>query len=534
MATKTIEFEFQISTTFTDVTSVVLRDPLNTFGIKRTDTGGILVASGTPLVHVTTGVYHYTFVEPASNLSYEYWLEYVYLGKTRRQRQILQGGTSGGVAGNVTIPPSAYVGMGVQMVSCGDATLEEFLNAHAATLWAMELRRGVVLDSLYLYFTRGLLDLALDHVRMLIDTEIAGQQTKETGLANSSLSNTTNSASSQYALSVSNQTATSTQNMMSSAVRFSSSETISDSSQASTRTNESTDESTQIQSVINRRTGSNDSIVKTSTLPSGAMSTGTEQMATSSQYRNSHSRSTSDMHVDEQMLRFAISIPFVGDISGQNGSIPGSIPGLAKSISPDDSNSETSVTAYDKQSSDQRRRRKVITTSSTGGSVGKVLDDSLTAGTGHRDNNIHRSSSSNMTGSSISTSVGSMTSASHDESHGKNESNGRSESIGHSTFSASSLAHRESQGSSQMQGESTLDRQYYDQIFESLQQMWKDTMEQIKAMEQQGNIGLRYLLQKMTKRTPQSSLVIAQNANVQQTPNGFLGGGSPFSPYTIR
>lgn len=68
----------------TDVTSVVLRDAADTFGVRRTDTLAVVVASGTALERVSQGVYEYTFADPAAGLTYNYWVEIVYGGQTYR------------------------------------------------------------------------------------------------------------------------------------------------------------------------------------------------------------------------------------------------------------------------------------------------------------------------------------------------------------------------------------------------------------------------------------------------------------------
>lgn len=91
MAQITIEEKFNINGVLTDVTSAILKDPTNTFGVKRNDTGAIVVATGTPLVKVATGIYRYTFTEPAMNLAYTRWVTWVYSGETYCDEYVFDG-----------------------------------------------------------------------------------------------------------------------------------------------------------------------------------------------------------------------------------------------------------------------------------------------------------------------------------------------------------------------------------------------------------------------------------------------------------
>lgn len=53
-------------------TSVKLQDKDGIYGVRRTDTGAVVVASGTAMTHAGGGVYTYTFDEPDDGLTYEY------------------------------------------------------------------------------------------------------------------------------------------------------------------------------------------------------------------------------------------------------------------------------------------------------------------------------------------------------------------------------------------------------------------------------------------------------------------------------
>ena len=80
----TIVFRYVYEDVLTDVTSAVLSDPTGTYGVKRDDTDAVVVADGTALVNQSTGLYEYTFTEPADDLTYSYYVEWVYNGDTFR------------------------------------------------------------------------------------------------------------------------------------------------------------------------------------------------------------------------------------------------------------------------------------------------------------------------------------------------------------------------------------------------------------------------------------------------------------------
>jgi hypothetical protein len=68
----------------TDPTSIKLSDSTGAYGVKRNDTGAVVVADGVSMTKESTGVYAYTFAEPASGLIYTAWVEVVYDGTTHR------------------------------------------------------------------------------------------------------------------------------------------------------------------------------------------------------------------------------------------------------------------------------------------------------------------------------------------------------------------------------------------------------------------------------------------------------------------
>ncbi|MFZ5829467.1 MAG: hypothetical protein ACOY3P_05235, partial [Planctomycetota bacterium] len=90
----TIRRKWLVDGVLTDVTSAVLRDATGTYGVKRDDTDEVVVASGTAMTHVSTGVYEYTFEEPAAGLTYAGWVEFVYAGSTYRFEHEVTGSVS--------------------------------------------------------------------------------------------------------------------------------------------------------------------------------------------------------------------------------------------------------------------------------------------------------------------------------------------------------------------------------------------------------------------------------------------------------
>jgi len=77
-----LTFRHEVNETPTDVTSVILSDPTDTYGVKRDDTDASVVAAGTAMTKTATGVYEYSFTAPASGLDYTYYVEWVYDGET--------------------------------------------------------------------------------------------------------------------------------------------------------------------------------------------------------------------------------------------------------------------------------------------------------------------------------------------------------------------------------------------------------------------------------------------------------------------
>jgi hypothetical protein len=73
---------------------VKLSDPTATYGVKRMDTGTVVVDDDTAMTQVSTGVYEYEFTDPAYDLIYDYCVEYVHQGESLWDQDTLTGPTS--------------------------------------------------------------------------------------------------------------------------------------------------------------------------------------------------------------------------------------------------------------------------------------------------------------------------------------------------------------------------------------------------------------------------------------------------------
>lgn len=85
MPTRTIRRNWDVDGVRTDVTSAKLSDATGAYGVKRDDTNSVVVADNVAMTKVATGVYEYTFTEPAGYYGpYTAWVELVYGGQTYR------------------------------------------------------------------------------------------------------------------------------------------------------------------------------------------------------------------------------------------------------------------------------------------------------------------------------------------------------------------------------------------------------------------------------------------------------------------
>jgi hypothetical protein len=81
MATRLISKKWEVDGVLTNVTSAKLSDPTGTYGVKRNDTGAVVVVDGTSMTNTSTGIYEYSFTDVAG-IEYTAYIEIVYGGAT--------------------------------------------------------------------------------------------------------------------------------------------------------------------------------------------------------------------------------------------------------------------------------------------------------------------------------------------------------------------------------------------------------------------------------------------------------------------
>lgn len=107
---------------------VVLSDPTGAFGVKRLDLGESVVPDSTAMDRVGTGLYTYSFSEPVTGLTYEYWVEFTAEGITQHIEGTLTGSTG--------YDPSTPAGRVRLLIA--DTQAEVFSDAEIAAFLAME------------------------------------------------------------------------------------------------------------------------------------------------------------------------------------------------------------------------------------------------------------------------------------------------------------------------------------------------------------------------------------------------------------
>ena len=95
---------FHVAGELTNMTSVKLSDVTGTFGVKRNDTGAVVVPDGTEMTNVSLGVYEYEFEDPDYDLYYTYVLEVAYAGDVLWAEDTMFGPTApAGTAGSAVV-----------------------------------------------------------------------------------------------------------------------------------------------------------------------------------------------------------------------------------------------------------------------------------------------------------------------------------------------------------------------------------------------------------------------------------------------
>ena len=83
MSTSYVRYTFRDDTdTLFDPTSIVLSDPTGAYGVKRNDTDAVVVADGAAFTNIGVGIYEKSWTDPAADLTYTAYAEYVIGGET--------------------------------------------------------------------------------------------------------------------------------------------------------------------------------------------------------------------------------------------------------------------------------------------------------------------------------------------------------------------------------------------------------------------------------------------------------------------
>lgn len=100
MSSTLLTFKFKQGGVLTDATSVSLSDSTGTYGVRRTDTLASVVAANTAMTHAGTGLYTYTFTDPAAGLEYQWVAKVVYGGVTSYFGFTAAGGPGDAISGD--------------------------------------------------------------------------------------------------------------------------------------------------------------------------------------------------------------------------------------------------------------------------------------------------------------------------------------------------------------------------------------------------------------------------------------------------
>jgi hypothetical protein len=97
MSTTTIRRRFKIGGVLANADAAVFSDPDGLYGVRRRDTLAVVVAAGVALTNPSTGLYSYTFTDPASRLEYEFYVKFT----DGAEDHYIQGSIFGGRDGNL-------------------------------------------------------------------------------------------------------------------------------------------------------------------------------------------------------------------------------------------------------------------------------------------------------------------------------------------------------------------------------------------------------------------------------------------------
>lgn len=154
----TIRATFTVGGVATDVTTAKLSSQDATYGVKRKDTGAVIVADGTAMTKVATGVYEYTFTDPANDLTYQWSAEFVYGGETYWVTGEKPGPTSTATRLITVAQAKTYLGVAAStddttiglMIDSATAAMEKEAGRHILAYTRTEILSGNGTYSLWL------------------------------------------------------------------------------------------------------------------------------------------------------------------------------------------------------------------------------------------------------------------------------------------------------------------------------------------------------------------------------------------------
>lgn len=133
----TISFVAKINGNLVDVDSIEFADQTGSFGVRRVDTGAVIVAEGTALTRASIGTYTYSFAEPEANLQYQYSIKLVYLGVTYYYNRFV---TSGSISSLIVIPSTDHYSSQAEVYrllgkTAADLIVSDHTSEDKAYLW---------------------------------------------------------------------------------------------------------------------------------------------------------------------------------------------------------------------------------------------------------------------------------------------------------------------------------------------------------------------------------------------------------------
>lgn len=124
----------------TDLTSIAFQSEDGTYGLKRTDTGAVVLASGATFPRIAIGTYQKTFTDPAANLTYDYTIRIVTGGVTRYYNLISAAAPSINFVYAIPVTSTHYSSQAEVLRQLGviavDLMMEDWETSDASAVWS--------------------------------------------------------------------------------------------------------------------------------------------------------------------------------------------------------------------------------------------------------------------------------------------------------------------------------------------------------------------------------------------------------------